>query len=151
LQAWVAKSGLHLVSPEELHGSEHRFIVDMTYPRMVDFVDIEPAPGGIFLHCNGTPLGPYDPSWNNLMHWLQTFDLEFTFLGSTGHGSRTDILALVKTIAPRVLMPIHSKNPERIGLTTVPRLMPAYGRVYTRADIDAAKRPTDADLQPVAE
>ncbi|MCY0901835.1 MAG: MBL fold metallo-hydrolase [Firmicutes bacterium] len=151
LQAWVARSGLPSVSPEDLRGSEHRFIVDMTYPRMVDFVDIEPAAGGIFLHCNGTPLGPYDPNWNNLMHWLQTFQLDFTYVGSTGHGSRTDILSLVTTIAPRVLMPIHSKSPERIGLTTVPRLMPAYGRVYTKADIDDAKCPTEADLQPLAD
>ncbi|MCY0875793.1 MAG: MBL fold metallo-hydrolase [Firmicutes bacterium] len=148
LTAWVRKRGLDVIHPNELAGHEHSFLVEITYPQLVDFVDIEPARDGVFMHVGGTPLGAYDPAWHNLMHWLDIFGLAFASLGSTGHGSRSDILSIAETIAPSVLMPIHSHHPERIGLTSVRRIMPAYHRVYSREDILRASFPAQSELAP---
>ncbi|MCL6518128.1 MAG: hypothetical protein K6T67_14395, partial [Alicyclobacillus sp.] len=146
-RAFVRDRGLEVVHPEAIRGRERMYAVELGYERFVDWLDIDAREGGVFIHSNGSPLGPYDPAWNNMLHWLETFGLRLEFVGSTGHGSRGDILSIVETIQPRVLMPIHSLKPGRIGLTSVPRLMPAYGRVYTADDLTAAVPPTEEELQ----
>lgn len=148
-KAWVATHGFTVVSPQELQGREVEYIVNFDYDRFRDWIDIDVAPGGIFIHSNGSPLGPFDPAWDNMLYWLDRLGLRFVSAGSTGHGARGDILSIIDTIAPRVLMPIHSLQPQRIGLPTVNRIMPAYGRVYTASDLEGAKPPTEADMAPV--
>ncbi|MGZ4164050.1 MAG: hypothetical protein ACXVDB_06780, partial [Tumebacillaceae bacterium] len=96
---------------------------------------------------NGAPLGPYDPRWDNFMFWLNRFGLIFESVGSTGHASRGDILTLIEAIQPHVLMPVHSFNPEMIGVPTINRIMPQYGTVYTREDLAAATPPTKEELR----
>lgn len=146
LRQFVHARNLPIINPTAMTGHEREYMVEITYPQLVDFVDLEPAPGGVFMHVNGTPLGAYDPAWPNLMHWLNVFGLSFHYLGSTGHGSRTDILSLVETISPKVLFPIHSHHPERIGLCSIRRIMPAYHCAYTQADVLAAQFPSEEEL-----
>jgi ribonuclease J len=147
-KSWVESKGLSVISPPELCGREVEYLVEMLYPRLVDWVDIDVQPGARFLHSNGAPLGPFDPSWNNLMEWLKAFEVELCHVGSTGHASRADILHIIDTISPKVLMPIHSMHPERIGLTHVKRIMPEYGKTYTAKVLEEARFPTDAELEP---
>ncbi|SFU71737.1 ribonuclease J [Alicyclobacillus macrosporangiidus] len=146
-RAFVTAHGFEVVRPAELRGREHAFAVELGYERFIDWIDIDAKPGGVFIHSNGSPLGPYDPAWNNMLHWLEVFGLRLALVGSTGHGARDDILSIVETIQPRVLMPIHSMNPGRIGLPTVPRILPAYGRIYTADDLTGAIPPTEEELQ----
>lgn len=145
---WVKERNLPVVSAEQIRGREDQYILEMLYHHLVDWVDIDVEAGGLFIHSNGTPLGPFDPRWNNLMHWLKTFGLEFAFLGSTGHAARGDIISIIETINPKVLMPIHSMQPERIGLVTTKRIMPEYGKVYTMADFLAAEYPEADEIVP---
>lgn len=146
---WVEAKGFEVVSPAQLHGNESAYIVNFDYDRFRDWLDIGVASGGMFIHSNGSPLGPFDPAWNNMRNWLEKLGLTFKSIGSTGHGARGDILSIIDTIQPRVLMPIHSLQPQRIGLPTVNRIMPQYGKVYTVADLDEATPPTEEEMAPL--
>ncbi|MGZ4032547.1 MAG: MBL fold metallo-hydrolase, partial [Tumebacillaceae bacterium] len=149
-ERWVKESGLQVIEPRELCGQEQRYVLEMPYHRLVDFLDIEAKAGGFYIHSNGAPLGPYDPRWDNFMFWLNRFGLIFESVGSTGHASRGDILTLIEAIQPHVLMPVHSFNPEMIGVPTINRIIPQYGTVYTREDLATATPPTEEELGETA-
>lgn len=146
---WVVERGFTVVSPHALQGHEAEYIVNFDYDRFRDWIDVGVQPGGMFIHSNGSPLGPFDPAWHNMLYWLERLGLRFESAGSTGHGARGDILSIIDTIQPRVLMPIHSLQPQRIGLPNVNRIMPQYGKVYSAADLEGAKPPTEAELAPL--
>lgn len=146
-ERWVQARGLRVIEATELCGQEHRYVLEMPYHRLVDFIDINAKAGGCYIHSNGAPLGPYDPRWDNFLFWLDTFDLQLARVGSPGHASRGDLLSLIEAIQPRVVMPIHSFNPEMIGVTTIKRIMPEYGNVYTAEDLTSAVPPTEEELE----
>ncbi len=135
LRQFVAECGLPLVAPENLRGVEQRFVVELPYARLRDWIDIEPAPGVVYLHADGHPLGPYDPAWANLQYWLAAFGARFVRVGSSGHGSRGDIHQLIEHISPRVVLPIHSFAPEQIAPAGVARFLPQEAVGYTLDEI----------------
>ncbi|QSO50418.1 MBL fold metallo-hydrolase [Alicyclobacillus curvatus] len=148
-RSWVLQRGLPVLTLADLKGKEDGYLIDFGYDRFRDWIDIDARPGGLYIHSNGSPLGPFDPAWNNMEAWLNAFGLEFVSVGSTGHGARGDVLSIIDTIRPRVLMPIHSLQPQRIGLKSVKRIMPQYGKVYRASDLLDATYPTERDLLPV--
>ena len=148
---WVRHNEVPVVDLSSLKCRPKDFMLELPYDRLVELVDLEPASGSIYIHSNGDPLGPFDPNWTNLQFWLHSFDVSFLSIGTPGHASRGDILSIVNTISPRVLMPIHSFNPELIGLPIIPRLMPAYDYAYSTMDFLRAKPPTPDELAEPAE
>jgi ribonuclease J len=146
-ERWVKERGLQVIQPTELCGHEYQYVLEMPYHRLVDFIDIDVKAGGYYIHSNGAPLGNYDPRWDNFMFWLDKFGLRMTRVGSPGHASRGDLLTLIEAIQPRVVMPIHSFHPEMIGVTTINRILPEYGKVYTAEDLARAVPPTEEELE----
>ncbi|MCY0896194.1 MAG: MBL fold metallo-hydrolase [Alicyclobacillaceae bacterium] len=142
----VKERGWKTISSRELHGRDREFFVQLPYPLLGSLIDIKPAQGSKFFHMNGNPLGPHELAWDNLHRWLQYFGVDFVYTGSTGHGSRSDIHQLISQINPRVVMPIHSLQPQRIGVSHIARILPVLGKAYTQSDLQTAGCPTQAEL-----
>jgi len=49
----------------------------------------------------------------NLQDWCTDNGLDFDILHTSGHASRDDLVRVVETIKPRVVLPIHTLAPER--------------------------------------
>lgn len=148
LSEWLAQFPREsVIDASHITGKESELIIDLPYNQLIQWVDIDPAPGALYIHSNGSPLGTFDPAWQNFVYWLDRFGITLSVLSSTGHGSRADIVRLAEHIAPSVLMPVHSLKPHKIGSTMLRRLMPRYGVSYTKADLDAAITPSLVDLE----
>lgn len=148
---WIAEKQIPSVTANDVAHREASYLMELTYDRFWLLSDIAPEAGGVFMHANGSPLGPYDPAWDNMLRWLEHYGLAFESIGSTGHASRNEICAIIEEIQPQVVMPIHSFNPERIGSTSVRRILPELLRPYTLASLADAPYPTEADLAPTVE
>lgn len=83
--------------------------------------------GGIYLHCDGSPLTDHDPSTPILHSWLALLGLEYQPLNSGGHAAPDEVRELILAIRPRVLVPIHSRAPERMLTHGIPFLIPRRG------------------------
>jgi hypothetical protein len=70
-----------------------------------------------------------------MLAWVRGFDLELVVLGSSGHSRPADIRRMVETVAPGVVLPVHSRRPEALLVPGVPTLLPEVGRRYAVRDL----------------
>jgi L-ascorbate metabolism protein UlaG (beta-lactamase superfamily) len=61
--------------------------------------------------------------------------MELVRLPSTGHSRVEDINRMVSAIAPRVVLPVHSRAPERLAVDGIPTILPELWRPYTAAEL----------------
>lgn len=66
----------------------------------------------VYIHTNGVPLGPFDPAYGSMQSFLDKLGIAFASTQLSGHGSQTEILAIVDRIKPKTLVPWHSLAPE---------------------------------------
>ncbi|PNY81322.1 MBL fold metallo-hydrolase [Deinococcus koreensis] len=134
--------GLHSLDPASVRVlSDHADWQDvaadasgyLTELRLEDFPRLAlclSRPGGVFVHSDGSPLGEYDPAWSGMMAWLRELGMDYLPLRSGGHASPEDVRALVAAIAPRLMVPIHSRYPESMLVRGVPVLLPQRGERF---------------------
>lgn len=115
-----------------------RYCVQLSFEALPTLIDLHPRPGSIYVHSNGVPLGPYDPSHQVMMAWIRTMALELVSLGSSGHSLRSDINRTVGGVAPGTVLPVHSRRPEALRVPGVTTLVPEVGRRYTAAELRAS-------------
>lgn len=126
----AAAAGAPVAGPADVAGARDRWLVQLTYPKLGELVDLAPQPGSICLHSNGEPLGAFDPAYPAYERWLRRFGVAHVPLGSTGHASPRDLHEIAAEIAPQVLVPVHSLRPDRLAVPGIPRLLPEYGATY---------------------
>jgi len=117
------------------------FCLQMGYEGLPSLIDLAPPPGSVYIQSNGTPLGSYDPAWAVMLAWVEIFKLELKFLGCSGHSNQEDIERQVRDIAPGVVLPVHSRQPEALEVAGVRTLLPEAGRAYSRQDLRSARNP----------
>jgi len=107
-----------------------RYLLQLFYWDLPELVDLQPWEGGLFIHSNGEPLGRFDPAYELFARWLEHFGVPLVSVLSTGHASHEDLVRIARAIGPEVLMPIHSKNPERMVIAGQARELPEPGGIY---------------------
>ena len=116
--------------------AQGEYLLELSYPRLTELVDLAPQPGSVFIHSGGEPLGRYDPAWGTLEFWLQRLGVEYASAQCTGHAAPADLAWLAQAIGPRVLMPIHSLAPETLQAPEgVRRILPEAGVAYHIKDL----------------
>lgn len=115
-----------------------RHCLQLSFENLPALIDLKPPPGSVYVHSNGTPLGPFDPAWTVMEAWVARFGLEFVRLSSSGHSYAQDIVRMVSAVRPGVVLPVHSRMPEALEVPGVPRLLPEAGRAYSAAELRAA-------------
>lgn len=83
--------------------------------------------GGIYLHCDGNPLSEHDPSHPTMRSWLEVLGIEYHPVRSGGHAAPNEVQELVRAINPGVLVPLHSRFPERMLTRGVRFFVPHRG------------------------
>lgn len=123
-------SGL-LVSPEELRGNRDGFLVELQLSHRWLALAVGAGPGDVLVHCNGNPLGPWDPEWISLVAWVRTLGLDFTWLNSGGHASPDDLAWFVDAIRPGAVVAVHTSYPELFPRSPgVPLVLPKRGHAF---------------------
>ena len=98
-------------------------------------IDLQPPPGSVWIQSGGSPMGPFDPAYAVLEAWSARFDIELQTITSSGHSRPEDVLRMVTTVHPKVVLPVHSRAPEALVVPGVPSFLPKAGVAYRVADI----------------
>lgn len=112
-----------------------RYCVQLGFESLPSLIDLRPPDGSIYVHSNGVPLGPYDPAYPVMLAWIRALGLELVTLGSSGHSRPADVTRMVQSVAPEIVLPVHSRRPEALLVPGVPTLLPEVGRRYTPAEL----------------
>lgn len=120
--------GMAAASPRE-------YCIQLGFDSLPELIDLRPPPGSRYIHSGGSPLGPYDPSWNVMLAWLRTFDLELVLVGCSGHSRPADLEWLAAEVWPKAVAPVHTRAPELLLAPGIPKLIPEVARAYSAEDV----------------
>lgn len=123
-------SGIRVVDAAAVRAHPAAYLLQLNYWDAAELIDLEPPEGSVFIHSNGEPLGRFDPAYDLFARWVGHFKLEWRSAACTGHAAPADLAWMVRSIEPRVLMPIHSRAPELLEVDGVRRVLPELGASY---------------------
>lgn len=121
-----------LVTPEEIWANPSGYLLQNSYPYIMELFGL-PAKDGLYLHADGIPIGDFDPAYANMRKIVEKTGFRYaTFFNERyfGHGYPPQVKYFVDQINPRVLIPCHSYNPERLlpkdGIQLLPKMYQKY-------------------------
>lgn len=117
------------VSASLVRENPAQYLIQNSYRNCLALLDYAGL-GGSYLHSNGTPLGEFDPAYARLRALIDRCGLAFHYVGATGHAIPEHLQYVADTLAPKVLVPLHSFCPERLTATKGQRILPERGAVY---------------------
>lgn len=124
-----------VLTPADIRRAPAQYLLELGPADLPELTDLTPPPGSCFIHSNGEPLGPFDPAWNIFLNWLERHQITLVRAGASGHATPPALHRIASTIAPAVLMPIHSRAPERLEPAGIRRILPANGASYNLGDL----------------
>jgi ribonuclease J len=108
-----------LVSADEIHARPARFILCLSFFDIKHVIDIDPPPGGLYIYSSSEAYEEEQAlDQRRLKNWLDRFGFRYVGfegtegLHASGHASGPELLRIVRDIAPRLLIPIHTLTPE---------------------------------------
>ena len=109
------------VSPEQIQANQDKFICCLSFFDINELPYIRPVPGSIWISSNCEAFNEemrIDEQRRD--NWLKRFGI--TLIGGdtghnspfhvSGHASGSDLVQLVRTIHPKVLIPVHTTRPD---------------------------------------
>ena len=88
----------------------------------------------MYLHADGIPIGAFDPAYGNMRKIVEKAGFDYvTFFCDNyfGHGYPQQVKYFVDQVNPKVLIPCHSYNPERLLPRDGVQLLPELYKEYT--------------------
>ncbi len=124
-----------LLEREEVASDPGGFLVQAGFESLPGLLDLPRPPGSLFIHSNGAPLGPFDPAFSVMEGWTHALGLELRRIGTSGHSRAADITRTITSVAPGVVLPVHSRMPEAVVAPGIRRLIVEPGREYSPHDL----------------
>lgn len=117
------------ITAEEINLNPQAYFLQNSYENTLELFDFN-VEGGVYIHSNGVPLGPFDPAYENLQRILAVIQLPFVAIGISGHAIPAHLKYIVDEIDPAILIPLHSFHPERLLPKNGIQFLPEYGVRY---------------------
>jgi ribonuclease J len=123
-RAWestlLERYGSRVVGAREVRAEPANFILCFSFWDVNDLIDIEPK-GGVYIYSSSEAYSEEQRlDLVRLRNWLK--HLGMTLVGdpdkgneglhSSGHASGPDLLEIIRTVSPRILIPVHTEEPE---------------------------------------
>ena len=121
------------VSLEDIHAAPGSYLLQNTYPNIMELFGL-PCTGAVYLHADGIPIGAFDPAYGNMRKIVEKAGFDYvTFFCDNyfGHGYPQQVKYFVDQVNPKVLIPCHSYNPERLLPRDGVQLLPELYKEYT--------------------
>ncbi|MFR7450976.1 MAG: MBL fold metallo-hydrolase [Gemmiger sp.] len=107
------------------------YVLQLDYADSYELLDLTPCVSR-YLHADGAPLGAYDASYAKLLELLKAIGVPYDYRSLGGHASPYYLRWMADTIAPRILVPLHSFRPEQVASARAGcRILPQAGQTIT--------------------
>jgi len=101
-------------------------MLQLDYYQLPELVDLKPVAGSPFIHSKSEPFDEEDITGEILANWLKWFRLQYVQLHASGHCSEAEMRDLVRTVNPKVVLPVHTQHPERFEAFGPKVVQPTY-------------------------
>lgn len=124
------------VTPEDIARDPRGYLLQNSYEHIMELWSL-PAEKGVYLHADGIPIGAFDPAYANMRRIVERTGFAYvTFFCENyfGHGYPAQVKWFVDHVDPKVLIPCHGYNPERLLPNTGVQLLPELNKEYILCD-----------------
>jgi ribonuclease J len=108
-----AQLGDRVVNADYVRDHQDEVVVQLDFTTMPELIDIQPVPGSAFIHSKSEPIEEDDEVEEAVANWVRFFKLRRYQYHASGHMSEREIAEMIKAIAPKVVIPVHTEHPER--------------------------------------
>jgi ribonuclease J len=108
-----AQLGDRVVTSDYVRDHQAELVVQLDFTTMPELIDIQPVPGSAFIHSKSEPIEEDDEVEEAVANWVRFFKLRRYQYHASGHMSEHEIAEMIKAIAPKVVIPVHTEHPER--------------------------------------
>ena len=118
----------------DLVASSKEFLIHVpcTYPALpLDLAGTE----GVFFHSDGMPYGLHNPAYGPWREAIEASGFRYVLLHANGHAVPDHLFQIVRAIAPKRLVPVHTYNPERYAEVFPHTFLPGQRVPYGTKDI----------------
>ncbi|MHA1267802.1 MAG: MBL fold metallo-hydrolase [Candidatus Helarchaeota archaeon] len=122
----------NVIAKEDIQKHPSRYLLQNSYRHILELFDL-PDEDGAYLHADGIPIGEFDPAYQNLKRIIERTNFRYvTFFCENyfGHGYPPQVKYFVDQVDPKVLIPCHGFNPERLLPNNGLQLLPIQGETY---------------------
>lgn len=104
----------NMITYREIRGSQKDFVMFTGFNKLMELVYIQPKRADyIFSSSEHFLEGEENREQRRVLdNWLSHFGIVLHKAHCSGHATRSDIEHAVRTIAPEILIPVHTENPE---------------------------------------
>lgn len=128
-----------IVTKQALRACPGEYVLQLDYTDMYELIDLKDVVSR-YVHMDGAPLGSYDASYQKMLDLLELLGIPYDFKSLGGHAKPYDLRWMVDTIAPEVLVPLHSERPEQVRSDKAGKqVLPNYGDCYILKENDLEK------------
>lgn len=129
--SWVTKliEEYKTISYDEINLSPGRYILQNSFKNLMELLDLN-LKNALYIHSNAIPLGAYDPDWERLQQFLRRLNLDYEYIGASGHAFHSHLKCMIDEIKPEILIPLHSLYPEKVYPESKIQFLPKYDVEY---------------------
>ena len=102
----------HVVDWRNVSKNQDRMIFHTDFAQLTELIDIKPKPGSLFIRSKSEPFEEDDLQEPVLMNWIDAFKLDFHQIHASGHANMEEIFWMVREIAPKTVIPVHTEHPD---------------------------------------
>ena len=102
-----------VVTSQYVNRHQEEILVQLDFETLPELIDIKPAPGSPFIHSKSEPIEEDDEVEATLRNWIEFFQLRRHQFHASGHMSEPEIAEMIRQIAPKTVIPVHTEHPER--------------------------------------
>jgi len=123
------------VTLEEIRHNPAGYLLQNSYRHLLELFSF-PAKDGLYIHEGGEPIGDFDPAFANMKRVLKRTNFRYATLEDSyfGHAYPGQVKYYVDQIDPKILIPCHSYNPERLQPNSGIQFLPELYQVYKLID-----------------
>ena len=105
--------GDRVVTSDDVNRHQSDYLLQLDFWTLNELIDIQPALGTTFIHSKSEPIEEDDEVERILRNWVRFCKLRRYQYHASGHMSEAEVGDMVRTIAPKVVIPVHTEHPER--------------------------------------
>ncbi|MBB4823462.1 ribonuclease J [Sporosarcina luteola] len=117
------------ISKDTLSQHAAMYFIENRFERLFELLDF-PLEHSLYIHSNGTPLGPFDPDYEKLLSFLDSIGCQKIDIFCSGHATANHLKWLVDEINASYVVPLHSFHPEKLQPAHGTRLLPEPNETF---------------------
>lgn len=132
---WIKEllEGHYTISYNDINMSPGKYLLQNSFKNLMELLDLNLV-NAVYIHSNAVPLGAYDPDYEKLQQFIRRLNLDYEYIGSSGHAFHSHLKCIIDGIKPEILIPLHSFYPEKLYPESKIQFVPKYDVEYIIKD-----------------